>query len=178
MLPLYCCWPTCSCQQYKTVECCHGNATMRSICTAAQSVLPDSIVGFTQILSFSTDYRPPYQISPKSVLIHAMGQTDGHKDANRSCQRLTRTRQKNLQIRQFTKLSHPTSMLKLADRFSRNSVWTLRGHPTILTVNFLQSFVATWRKRVLVKRQWTVMPLILVLKWRIAVNYTTVCKVV
>jgi hypothetical protein len=34
--PSYCCYPTCSCQQYKTVECCHGNAVMGSLCTAVE----------------------------------------------------------------------------------------------------------------------------------------------
>jgi hypothetical protein len=39
-LPL-CCWPTCTWQQYKTVDCCHGNATVGSLCTVVelQSIL-------------------------------------------------------------------------------------------------------------------------------------------
>ena len=100
--PMYPCWPTCNCQQYKTAECCHGNARMGSNCTVAELqtasyccpvYCPIVLSDFNQIRSFSTDFRPQYQISWQSVLIHAMEQTDGH-DANRSFQRLARTRLK------------------------------------------------------------------------------------
>jgi hypothetical protein len=36
MFPLYCCWRICGCQQYKSVQCLQGNATIRSLCTAVE----------------------------------------------------------------------------------------------------------------------------------------------
>jgi len=34
--PVYCCWPTGSCQPYKTVQCRHGNTTTRCFCTVVE----------------------------------------------------------------------------------------------------------------------------------------------
>jgi len=31
--PFYCCWRTCTCLQYKRVQCCQGTETMGSLCT-------------------------------------------------------------------------------------------------------------------------------------------------
>ena len=106
----YFCYPTCSCQPYKTAECCHGDARTGSLCTAVQpqnipycsqqctcTVLrslhkaPDTAVRFQPSLGFVDRFskrlqcnisRKPFQCGPwRYVLTNR--QTDRHEEVNR-----------------------------------------------------------------------------------------------
>ena len=78
--------PACSCQRYKTVECCNGNARMGSLCTAVElkifpvaltstdvlrysCAVPNTVVRLVWEFEFLDRFResPQYQISRKSV---------------------------------------------------------------------------------------------------------------
>jgi len=56
--PLYCCWPTCSCQQYKTGECCHGNVTICSLCIAVDLHVAGNHIKLLNVVMETQQYVP------------------------------------------------------------------------------------------------------------------------